>query len=212
MFSKTVQERIPNWKYWSETSPESSFQRTFFTGSGEFQLLGDGEKFYLEVVTPLESEEMAVIELMLDFLMRYPKDRLAECRFREFDYYLRDSNTQSPFPENYQTNHIEQIFSDVKFIFGQDLHKGLKLEHLSKIQRILTLEQFINAQKEKSWGDDVEVNLVDIEGKNLFLEIKAPGDLELYLDKIQESLIDFFHDYDLNCILSNNISFGGAEQ
>ncbi len=210
MFSKTVQERSQNRKFWSTSDKEASFSKTFLLKDGSFQIIWDENGYVLRNARKLSEDEMSLFDLMLEFLMLYPKKQLESSSFREFDYFLRDKNTESPFPENYSTNHIESLFKDLRFIIEQGPQTALNLGKLSKIQQIITLESFLKASSQRFWGDDVVIKLDDIQGKDIVLNIQAPGDLELYLDKIQDCLVDFFQDYELNCILSNTFTIDGG--
>lgn len=207
MYSKIILKRIQNMKYWiSDQGAKFEFTKRMSLGSDSFEVVCENQKFGLRQIAELNKETKAILDLVLEFLTQYPEKQLEQCQFREFDYFLRENNSQSPFPEDYQINHIESCFREILFLVKQGPKGGLDLEKLTKIQQILALESFLKSHRNQFWDDNVQVELRDIDGKDLFLEIKGPGDLELYLDKVQESLIDFFQDYELNCILTNNLN------
>lgn len=146
--------------------------------------------------------ECCLIDLSVDFFKSLDEKAISSSQFREFLFFLRDKNSVAALDESIDIKFVEYCFYSLIHYFNQSFssYEG-HFESLTKVQKLMALEKAITKVVNARYNDDVSMDLIDLNGKEVVLDIQAPGDKSLYLEVIQESLVEIFKDYELNCLL-----------
>jgi hypothetical protein len=196
-YSELINQRITQLKHWHK-APGTS--KSFFdvkSAGKSFRFNTHQEKITLFDACELEALEMALIDLIVDFLNYEQRD------YREFLFYLRDQNSVAAFEEE-KYPFVRYAFNFFNHEFqNRGIAKQSALEGLNKVERVLVLEKALEKIARDIYQNKINIELLDLDGKLLVLNLKCSGDEQLYLERIQESLVDIFQDFELNCITEN---------